>query len=102
MLNIDRLILRLPPELATRKRAIGRALRTELARLDTTGADGRETLSLPPLAMRAGETSTALARRIGTAVGQSLRANSNASAARTASRPTVKARGASQTRVDNR
>ncbi len=74
MLEIDRLILRLPPDLAPRKKAIERALRAELATLETAGLSGREQLLLPPLAMRAGETSTALARRIGRAVGRSLSA----------------------------
>jgi hypothetical protein len=72
MLSIDRLILRLPPELAPRKRAISRALRAELARLELSGSGLREAVALPPISLRHGETNAALARRISAAFGQSL------------------------------
>lgn len=96
MLSIDRLILRLPPELAQRKRAIGRALRAELARLETSGVGQREAVALPPISARHGETNAALARRIGSAFGRSLSAigSGDRTGARADSQPAAKVGGA--------
>lgn len=93
MLDIDRLILRLPPELAGRKRIIARALADALeqafaGRPPEGGALGD--VSLPPIRLKRGESNAALVRRITGAVTRSVGTVSAGGAVREPVRPRVR------------
>jgi len=71
-LNIERLHLTLPPALAGRAEAIGRALGEELARLPLSRSQDLAHLAVPPLVLDGQATDASIARAIATAVHRQL------------------------------